>query len=110
MQDVIFDAFGDRVTDRAFMTDWFARRNQPVIDSLPRSRLLVFSPKQGWEPLCAFLDVPVPDAPFPRVNSRDELKEVTAERSGRPPDPETGEKIARAYIDGLKAKAFGAAV
>ena len=109
MQGVIFEAFGDRVTDRAFMTDWFKRRNQTVIDSLPYDRLLVFSPKEGWAPLCAFLGVPVPDAPFPRVNSRDEIKQVTVDRGGIPPDPETAEKFARAHIDQLKAKAFGSA-
>ena len=109
MQGVIFDAFGGHVNDRAFMTDWFDRRNQSVIDSLPADRLLVFSPKEGWEPLCAFLDVPVPDAPFPRVNSRDEIKQATVARGGIPPDPETAEKFARAHIDQLKAKAFGSA-
>ena len=110
MQGVIFDAFGDRVNDRRFMTDWFVHRNQTVIDSLPRDRLLVFSPKDGWKPLCAFLGVPVPDAPFPRVNSRDEIKHATAEQRGLPPDPETAERFARAYIDELKAKAFAAGV
>ena len=110
MQGVIFDAFGDRVTDRAFMTDWFTRRNQTVIDSLPPDRLLVFSPKEGWAPLCAFLRVPVPGVPFPRVNSRDELNQAVAERRGLPPDPETAEKFARAHIDQLKAKAFGSAM
>ena len=108
MQGVVFDAFGDRVNDRAFMTDWFTRRNQSVIDSLPPSRLLVFSPKEGWGPICAFLGVAVPKAPFPRVNSRDELNQAVAERRGLPPDPETAEKFARAHIDELRAKAFGA--
>ena len=110
MQGVIFDAFGGRGNDRAFMTDWFVRRNQAVIDSLPSDRLLVFSPKEGWKPLCAFLGVPVPDAPFPRVNSRDELKQGMAEQRGLPPDPDTAEKFARAYIAELKVKAFGSAV
>ena len=108
MQGVVFDAFGDRVNDRAFMTDWFTRRNQSVIDSLPPSRLLVFSPKEGWGPICAFLGVAVPKAPFPRVNSRDELNQAVAERRGLPPDPETAEKFARAHMDELRAKAFGA--
>jgi len=109
MNGTIFAAFGGRVKDRAFMTDWFIRRNQQVIDGLPAERLLVFSPKQGWAPLCAFLGVPVPDAPFPRVNSRDEIAQVSREHGGLPPDPETAEKFARAYIDELKGKAFGAA-
>lgn len=107
MNGVIFDAFGGRVKDRAFMTEWFTRRNQQVIDALPPERLLVFSPKQGWAPLCAFLGVPAPDIPFPRVNSRDELQHATQQQHGLPPDPETAEKFARAYIDQLKAKAFG---
>jgi hypothetical protein len=107
MQGVVFDAFGDRLNDAAFMTDWFARRNQDVIDSLPPERLLVFSAKQGWEPLCAFLDVPVPTLPFPRVNSRDELTQAVQERRGLPPDPETAERFARVHIDALKGKAFG---
>ena len=34
--------------------------------------------KQGWGPLCEFLDVPIPDCPFPRVNDTEEMK-----RTGR---------------------------
>ena len=89
--------------------DWLtatARAHQQVIDALPPERLLVFTPKQGWEPLCAFLGVPVPAEPFPRINSRDELSAHSDEQGGLPPDPETGERFARAYIEQLKAKAF----
>ena len=107
MQGVVFDAFGGRVNDRAFMTDWFERRNQTVVDALPSERLLVFSPKEGWAPLCSFLDVPVPDVPFPRVNSRDEIDEVSRRQGGLPPDPEMAEAFARGYIEQLRAKAFG---
>jgi len=107
MKGVIFNAFGGRVKDRAFMTDWFERRNQKVIDALPPERLLVYSPRQGWEPLCAFLGVPVPDAPFPRINSRDELSQTSREQGGLPPDPEAAERFARDYIERLKARAFG---
>ncbi len=108
MNGVIFNAFDGKVKDRAFMTEWFKRRNQQVIDALPPERLLVYSPKQGWEPLCNFLGVPVPQAPFPRVNSRDEITEHSRDQGGGiPPDAETAEKYARAYIDQLKAKSFG---
>jgi hypothetical protein len=109
MNGCIFDAFAGRVQDRAFMTDWFARRNRQVVDALPPERLLVFSPKDGWKPLCEFLGVPVPEGPFPRVNSRDEIGQASQEQGGIPPDPATAEKFARAYIDQLRAKAFGAA-
>lgn len=36
-------------------------------------RLLVFDVKQGWDPLCQFLGVPAPEAPFPRTNTTEEF-------------------------------------
>jgi hypothetical protein len=35
-------------------------------------RLLEWRATDGWEPLCAALGVPVPDEPFPRVNTRED--------------------------------------
>ncbi|MCJ1310712.1 hypothetical protein MMC25_004378 [Agyrium rufum] len=35
--------------------------------------MLEFQLKQGWEPLCRFLDVPVPNEPFPHVNESEEF-------------------------------------
>ena len=107
MQGAIYDAFkGGSMTDRAFMTDWYRRRNEEVIASLPPERLLVFHPKEGWEPLCEFLGVPVPDGPFPRVNSRDELGAANDEAGGLPADPLVMEEWGKAYIDAMRAKAF----
>jgi len=107
MNGVVFDAFGGRVKDRPFMTDWFTRRNQEVIDALSPERLLVFSPAEGWSPLCDFLGVSVPAEPFPRVNSRDEISHASKEQGGLPSDPEAAEGFARAYIEELRVKAFG---
>ncbi len=53
--------FGDRLTDRAHCQAVFARQNQVVQETIAPDRLLVFDVKEGWEPLCAFLDVPVPE-------------------------------------------------
>ena len=53
--------------------------------------------------------MPVPDAPFPRVNSRDEMVADVAKHGGLPSDPAIAEKLARAHIEALKAKAFRAA-
>lgn len=36
-------------------------------------RLLVFDIKEGWEPLCRFLGVPVPKGEFPRSNTTDDF-------------------------------------
>ncbi len=43
-----------------------------VQQSLPPERLLTVDPGNGWDPLCRFLDCPVPDEPYPFLNtSRD---------------------------------------
>jgi hypothetical protein len=42
-------------------------------------RLLVFKIGDGWEPLCAHLDLPVPDVPFPRRNNTEEFKAKIAD-------------------------------
>ena len=98
--------FGDHIDDASWMADWYRAYNQEVIDTIPAERLLVFHPKEGWEPLCAFLGVDVPDAPFPRVNSRDELGEASDEQGGLPSDPVVLEGFASGYIEELRAKAF----
>lgn len=43
------------------------------------SRLLEYKLGSGWEPLCKFLDKPVPENPFPHVNEsavHDEMLDV----------------------------------
>ncbi len=49
--------------------------NARVQASLPPERLLVYEVRQGWEPLCDFLGVAVPDGPMPHANSSDEFRE-----------------------------------
>jgi hypothetical protein len=51
----------------------FERHVAGVRKAIAPDRLLEFEPSQGWDPLCAFLDVAVPDEPFPRTNSREEF-------------------------------------
>jgi hypothetical protein len=43
---------------------------EEVKRTVPAERLLIFNVREGWEPLCQFLDVPVPDTPFPHKNDR----------------------------------------
>ncbi len=38
---------------------------------MPPERLLVWNVTEGWEPLCEFLEVPVPAEPLPHVNDRE---------------------------------------
>jgi hypothetical protein len=45
--------------------------NEEVERSVPAERLLVWNVTDGWEPLCEFLGVDVPDGPLPHANDRD---------------------------------------
>lgn len=72
---VIWDgAFGGRFDDRDHALAVFARHNAEVRARIPAERLLVFDSTQGWGPLCAFLGVPEPDEPFPRLNQAAEFQ------------------------------------
>jgi hypothetical protein len=73
------DALHGNLDDRAAMVDSFRRHSRAVIDGIARQRLLVYQVEQGWEPLCEFLGVPVPDTPFPRANTRAEFQATQIE-------------------------------
>ena len=65
---------GDTYTDEgliAVMNRW----NDEVIATVPAERLLVWDPREGWEPLCAFLEVDVPSEPLPHLNDTQSFRE-----------------------------------
>ena len=49
------------------------RHNDEVKRTVPPERLLVWSVTEGWGPLCEFLELPVPEEPFPHINDRKEF-------------------------------------
>lgn len=59
--------------DRDGLVQAFTAHNDAVKETVPAGQLLVFQVKQGWEPLCDFLGVPVPRGEFPRTNHREEF-------------------------------------
>jgi hypothetical protein len=52
----------------------FDRYSEQVKRDIPPERLLIFDVGNGWEPLCAFFGVPVPQTPFPRENAAAEFQ------------------------------------
>jgi len=54
-----------------------ARYNEHIEEiekEVTSERLLIYSVDQGWEALCKFLDVPVPETNYPNVNDRAEQR------------------------------------
>jgi hypothetical protein len=70
---IVQQTLGGSPTDRERCLAAYRRRTEQVRAALPPERLLVFDVREGWEPLCAFLGVPVPEEPFPRFNSTEEF-------------------------------------
>lgn len=65
--------FGTRAIDRDTALAAYHRRAAEVRAAVPASRLLVFDVAEGWDPLCRFLGVAVPERPFPHRNEREEF-------------------------------------
>ena len=85
MRQVVHDLlwvgeFDGRFEDRDHAIEVFTEHNDAVRREISPDRLLVFEVAQGWEPLCAFLSVPVPDEPFPRTNDRQEFADRVRQR------------------------------
>ncbi|MGA2320959.1 MAG: sulfotransferase family protein [Solirubrobacteraceae bacterium] len=51
------------------------RWNETVQATAAPERLLVWDPREGWEPLCEFLEVDVPGEPLPRLNDTASFRE-----------------------------------
>ena len=51
-------------------SQYYEEWNSKIRTLVPKERLLDFRVEEGWPPLCAFLGVPVPDVPFPRINDK----------------------------------------
>lgn len=75
--------FHGRFADKAYALEVFKQHIEDVKSYVPADKLLVFEVKEGWEPLCAFLGVAVPDKPFPRLNERGNFRGNVAFRQMR---------------------------
>jgi hypothetical protein len=61
--------FHGRFEDKEYAIEIYKRHNAEVKRTVPPDRLLIYEVKEGWEPLCRFLNVPIPQGqPFPHLN------------------------------------------
>ncbi|KAF3479420.1 uncharacterized protein GIQ15_06396 [Arthroderma uncinatum] len=54
----------------------FEEHNERVRSAVPKEQLLEFRADQGWGPLCEFIGVPVPECPYPHLNSGPEAMQL----------------------------------
>lgn len=73
--------FHGQFENRQYAIDIFNQHIETVKRTVPADRLLVYDVKQGWEPLCQFLDVPVPiGKPFPHLNDTESMRKMVQQR------------------------------
>lgn len=75
-EQCVWKDFEEHILDKEFMVNYFHDRVEAIKAEVPADKLLVFDVKEGWGPLCEFLEVEIPDKEFPRVNSRDETRKI----------------------------------
>lgn len=64
--------FDGKFEDKDYAITIYKQHIEEVKQYVPPEKLLAYNVKEGWEPLCAFLGVAVPqDEPFPHLNDRE---------------------------------------
>lgn len=84
---LIADVLGADPDDRATAIAGYLRHNAEVRAQVPPNQLLEFAPEDGWQPLCAFLGVPVPELPYPFTNTTAEFQQRAAARKAQQGSP-----------------------
>ena len=71
------DLFHGQFADKAYAISQFEIYNEEIKKNVPAEKLLVYEVTDGWEPLCNFLNRPIPKAqPFPNVNKRENFGQM----------------------------------
>ena len=66
--------YKDYETNKERMINYYLKYNEHVKQRCPADKLLIYNIKEGWAPLCAHLNLPIPDVPFPHENDTQEVR------------------------------------
>ena len=77
------EKLGELLFEALFRGDWskenmmakYNEHNERVQKECPKDKLLVLKVTDGWKPLCAFLNKPIPNVPFPHENEKPLLQQ-----------------------------------
>lgn len=71
---ILGKVFHGDYTDKQQAISVFLKHIEQVKQIVPSEKLLVYDVREGWEPLCHFLNVPIPNTLFPRENSTEDFQ------------------------------------
>jgi len=66
--------FQGRFEDTVYAEEVFNRHTEEVKAHVPANQLLVYDVRDGWGPLCEFLEVTAPTEPLPHLNKKENFK------------------------------------
>ncbi len=69
MDTLLATRFTSKIDDKNAAIEAYLHHNTQVIRNVSLDRLIVWQPGDCWTPLCNALGLPVPDTPFPHVNT-----------------------------------------
>jgi len=70
------DQFNNNFSSKAHAKNIFFKHIEEVITYVPKKQLLVYDVSEGWEPLCHFLEIPIPNQAFPHLNKKEHFHEM----------------------------------
>lgn len=65
--------FEGRFKDKEYAINKFNNHIEEVKKVIPKDRLLIFEAKDGWAPLCKFLNTEIPNEPYPNSNKQNDF-------------------------------------
>ncbi|MGF1489650.1 MAG: sulfotransferase family protein [Prochloraceae cyanobacterium] len=78
-KDIWQGDFNGKFEDKEYAIERFNQHIQEVKQNVPSENLLVYEVKQGWQPLCDFIGVSIPNKDFPHVNDRASFAKMVKE-------------------------------
>ena len=64
------------LNDKQWAEQYYQQRLKHIKKIIPEKQLLIYDVRDGWEPLCKFLNKPIPKEPFPRANTRKTMNKI----------------------------------
>ncbi|MBA2641782.1 MAG: sulfotransferase family protein [Actinobacteria bacterium] len=77
--ELLRERIGERWDDASTAMTAYERHNEDVRNAIAPGRLVEWRPEDGWAPICRALEVAVPPAPFPHVNTTAEWAQQSEE-------------------------------
>jgi hypothetical protein len=68
--------FDHNFTSKENAKNVFYKHIEDVKTHVPENNLLIYDVAEGWQPLCAFLELPLPKEDFPHLNKKEDFHEM----------------------------------